>query len=129
MLATRMTAKIASPAVTVPKMNFDEATFHTLNIIADRLEVTPKGALQFLLLWYENLVSVRTCQLRNLFSAFDYLNKLFYIVIDQWHVCFVYFSGKINTFYYLRIFYLLYEMLRINVHTCTTEYQSNSNPM
>lgn len=61
-----MTAKIPSPAVTVPKMNFDEATFHTLNIIADRLEVTPKGALQFLLLRYENLVSVRTCQLRKL---------------------------------------------------------------
>ena len=39
-----MIAKIASPVVTVSKMNLDEATFDTLNIIGDPLEVTSCGA-------------------------------------------------------------------------------------
>ena len=50
-----MIAKIASPVVTVPKMNLDEATFDTLNIIADPLEVTSRGGIQFSLVCYENI--------------------------------------------------------------------------
>ena len=50
-----MIEKIASPVVTVPKMNLDETTFDTLNIIAGPLEVTSRGAIQFSLVCYENI--------------------------------------------------------------------------
>ena len=50
-----MIAKIASPVVTVPKMNLDETTFDTSNIIADPLEEASRGAIQFSLVCYENI--------------------------------------------------------------------------